>query len=638
MRLGLCDVRPFPERLKGIVFGRPIATDRARPVILRTRLALPVFGAGIVSAVAYAPDAVLDALRRGSQQGAMLAMATGVLVILLLLGFAYRSNVHQRPDERGDYGLVRDKLGAQSGVITGSALLVDYIFTVAVSVAALAHFLRYLIPWANDRHTVIAVAAIAIMTLAALRGVSERARILLLVFFGFLIVIAVVVTFGIASHTDAALQLIAPDAPTTMTVLFAYAGAIASGAVMVTGIEHLASAGPYHAEPRGKRAGNTLLIAVVFAGAAFFGVSWLVWSYRVTGWTEGPVLLQAAQRAFEQTWVLWIVALSAIAILYAAASAVFKRFANLTSLLAQDSYLPRQLATRNDRLVFRGSVLLVGALSAVLVIAVDARLDKLIHMYVIGVFTSIVLSQIAMVRLFGGKLALAPEGKARTRMALTRVLHLVAAIVAATVLAVVAIFNFLNGAWVALAMIIALVVLMRAIERHYRHVAVELKIVPGDHTSALPSATHGIVLVTQLHRPAMRTLAYAKAARHSSLEAVSVRIDAASATELQHDWGTLTTGVPLVILDSPYRDVVGPVMDYVRSIHRDSPREVVVVYVPEFIVGRWWERFLHNRSTVRLRGLLLHMPGVVVAAVPWQLESAQSARDDADTGKKRDLT
>ncbi|WP_062212479.1 APC family permease [Demequina oxidasica] len=625
-------MRQFLERLKALVFGRPIATDRARPIILRTRLALPVFGAGIVSAVAYAPDAVLDALRRGSQQSAMLAMAIGVLAILLLLGFAYRSNVHQRPDELGDYGLVRDKLGAQAGVITGSALLIDYLFTVAVSVAALAHFLRYLVPWANDWHTVIAVGAIGLMTLAALRGIRDRARILLLVFFGFLAIIALVVTFGIVRHTDSILAPIEAAAPTTMTVLFAYAGAIASGAVMVTGIEHLASAGPYHAEPRGKRAGRTLLIAVAAAGAAFFGVSWLVWSYRVTGWTDGPVLLQAAERAFGSTWVLWIVALAAVAILYAAASAVFKRFANLTSLLARDSYLPRQLATRNDRLVFRGSVLLVGVLSAILVIAVDARLDQLIHMYVIGVFTSIVLSQLAMVKLFDGKLALEPAGKARTRMAFTRVLHWVATVVAATVLAVVAIFNFLNGAWVALLLIVVLVVMMRAIKSHYSHVAADLKIVPGDHTSALPSATHGIVLVTQLNRPVLRTLAYAKAARHSSLEAVSVRVEANAATELQNSWGKLTAGVPLVILDSPYRDVVGPVMEYVRSIHRDSPRDVVVVYVPEFIVGRWWERFLHNRSTVRLRSLLLHMPGVVVAAVPWHLESAQSAREDAQRG------
>lgn len=630
-------MRQFLEKLKGLAFGRPVATDRARPVILRTRLALPVFGAGIVSAVAYAPDAVLDALRRGSQQGAMLAMAFGVLAILLLFGFAYRSNVHERPDELGDYGLVRDKLGSQAGVITGAALLIDYLFTVAVSVSALAQFARYLTPWATDWHLLLAVGAIALMTLVALRGIRDRTRVLLFVFFGFLVVIAFVVAFGLARHPESPLSPIASDTPTTMTVLFAYAGAIASGAVMVTGIEHLASSGPYHAEPRGMRAGRTVLIAVAAGGAAFVGVAWLVWSYRVTGWSEGPVLMQAAERAFGSTWVLWIVAFSAIGILYAAASAVFKRFSNLTSLLARDSYLPRQLATRNDRLVLRGGVLLVAVLSGILVIVVDAELDQLIHMYVIGVFTSIVLSQLAMVRLFDGKLALAPTGKVRTRMALTRVLHITAAIVATTVLAVVAIFNFLNGAWVALVLIAVLVVMMRAIERHYTHVAADLKIVPGDHTFALPSATHGIVLVTQLHRPALRTLSYAKAARHSSLEAVSVRVEAQAANKLQDDWGTLTTGVPLVILDSPYRDIVGPVLAYVRSIHRDSPRDVVIVYVPEFVVGRWWERLLHNRSTVRLRSQLLHMPGVVVAAVPWHLESAQNARDAAAAGKDRAL-
>ena len=187
---------------------------------------------------------------------------------------------------------------------------------------------------------------------------------------------------------------------------------------------------------------------------------------------------------------------------------------------------------------------------------------------------------------------------------------------------VVAVFNFLNGAWIAICLMVILVIGMRAIQGHYAKVRQELRILPNDPAGALPSATHGVVLIAQLHRPALRAIAYAKASRHTTLTAVGVKIEAPAARELQRRWSELTIGVPLVILDSPYRDIVGPVMEYVKSVHRNSPRDVVVMYVPEYIVGRWWEQFLHNRSTSRLRSLLLRTPGVVVAAVPWHLESA----------------
>jgi uncharacterized membrane protein len=406
----------------------------------------------------------------------------------------------------------------------------------------------------------------------------------------------------------------------------AYAGAIASGAVMVTGIEHLASSAPYHAQPQGVRAGRTLVIAVMAAGGAFVALLGLTWAYRVSAAGEGPIVMRVADRIFISDVAVWAFAVLAIAMLYAAASAVFRRFSGLSSLLARDSYLPRQLAMLNDRLVYRGGVLTVGTTAAVVVLAVGADVIQLVHMYVIGVFTSVVLSQIAMVRHCGAMLIKETDGRTRLRWQARRGLHGVAAVVAAAVWLVVATVNFLYGAWVAIAAIVWVVALMRAIRGHYDRVRRDLAPEPGDPASALPSATHGVVLVAQLHRPALRALAYAKAARHSSLEAVGVQIERESARRLQALWGTQDLGVPLVILDSPYRDIIGPVMDYVKSIHRDNPREVVVVYVPEYIVGTWWERLLHNRSTVRLRSLLLREPGVVVAAVPWHLESARDER------------
>ncbi len=596
---------------------------------LRSRLALAVFGTGLLSTVAYAPDAVSDALRKGNQSAAMPWMAGGVVLLMLLLGFAYRSNVHYRADERSDVGLVRERLGPRAGLVTGAALLVDYLFTVAVSVAAIAQFASYVVPWADGRELEIALGAIALMTLVSLRGIRDRARLMVAVWYGFLVVIALLFAIGL-SRAGGIPDTTPPDSASAWTVVIAFAGAIASGGVMMTGIEHLASSGPYHSPPRARRAGRTLLVATFAAATAFFAVSWLAWHFRISGALEGPLLLQVTDAVFSSDAVLLIVGIASAAILYAAAAAVFKRFSVLSSLLAEDAYLPRQLAMRNDRMVFRGAVLIVAATSALVVIVTGARLEQLIHMYVIGVFASIVLSQAAMVRLMTAKIAREPDPSIVFRLRMTRVLHVSATAVAGAVWIVVAVFNFLNGAWVALALMAGAYFLMRGIRIHYGRVRDELTIHENDSASALPSATHGVVLVAQLHRPALRAIAYAKAQRHTSLKAIAVQVDLDVSRALQRQWGELRLGVPLVILESPYRDIIGPVMEYVKSVHRASPRDVVVFYVPEYIVGRWWERFLHNRATFRLRSLLLRTPGVIVAAVPWHLSSAEGDLDNLD--------
>lgn len=613
----------FAERLKRLVFGSPIATDSARPETLRTRLALAVFGASILSAVAYGPDALIDALESAGQRQAIPAMAIGVVVIMALLGAAYASQVAAFPNERGDYGVVRDKLGRKWGVITGASLLTDYVFTVAVSLAALTEVVVFAFPETAPWARVVAIGVLGVMTLANLRGVHDRVRVLLTVWIGFLVVIAGVLVLGWLRRADDA---VTPDVTTAAepgTLLLAYAGAVASGAVMATGIEHLASAGPHHAEPRGKRAARTLLIAVSVSAIAFLGVSLLAWTYGVREFGNGPVVVQVADKVIRNNAWLWVVLVFVAAILYAAASAVFRRFSRITSLLASDNFLPRQLSMRNDRLVLRGGILIVAVTSGVVLLASGADIERLVHMYIVGVFTSVVLGQLAMVRWASNKIALATQPRERFALHARRALHAAACIAATAVLVVTAFFNFANGAWIALVAIAVMVVLMHGIARHYAKVRADLAVPADGHATALPASTHGIVLVAQLHRPALRALAYAKAARHSSLKAVSVQVDRGATAALEKRWTQLDVGVPLVILDSPYRDLVGPVLDYVRRMHRNSPRDAVIIYVPEYIVGKWWEQLLHNRSTARLRAQLLQVPNVVVAAVPWKLESAR---------------
>ncbi|NTV39892.1 MAG: amino acid permease, partial [Demequinaceae bacterium] len=457
----------FSERVKRVVLGAPVATDVARPLTMRTRLALPVFGAGILSAVAYGPDALIDALRSGLQQSWIPFMAGGTVVILMLLGLAYSSQVRAFPHERGDYGVVRDRLGQRFGMITGASLLIDYLFTVSISVAAIAESLVYLLPSWHGWESTIAVAALGLMTLVNLRGIRDRGRVLLAVWHGFALILIVMVAVGWARQGGTPAAPLDTGSPETWSIIVAFTGAVASGAVMATGIEHLAASGPYHAEPRGRRASRTLLVAVIAGAGAFYGVAWLAWAYRLSGWADGPVFLQVAARVFGNSIATWVVGISAIAILYAAATSVFRRFSRLTGLLASDGVLPRQMAMRNDRLVQRGSVLIVAVLAVAIVIASAASVEQLVHMYIVGVFTAIVLSQRAMIEWTGARRQLATEKRERRELLGRRILHIVALCGAGAVLLITAVFNFANGAWIAIVLIVLVVVLMHAIRRHY---------------------------------------------------------------------------------------------------------------------------------------------------------------------------
>lgn len=622
-------MRALLERLRRLIVGEPIETDRAQARPMRTRLAIAFFGSGILSAVVYAPDALASSLRTGNQQGAIPWVALGVVAVMLILGFAYRSTVVETGGKRGDYGVVSQRLGPRAGVVSGAALLVDYLLTLAVSVAALTHVARYLWPDLSGYQAAVGVGVVGVMTLGNLRGVRERSRIVTAVWLAFVAAVVAVAVVGLARH---ATDDIAPHItahPSGWSVILAYGGAIASGAVMVTGIEHLGAAGRFHEEPSGVRAGRTLIIAVSVSAVLFFAIAYLSWAYSVDDWDEGPALLQVGDAIFARQWPLYVVGVAAIGILYAAGSGVFRRFTQLASHLARDGFLPRQLRSLSDRYVFTYGILALGAAAGVVIAAARGDLESLVHVYIVGVFTSIVLSQVAMIGHWGRVIALETDRVRLARAWGYRTLHASAALVGAAVWLDVVIFKFASGAWMAVALMALLVTLMWGVRRHYDRVRVEVTAVPGDRSGALPSRTHGIVLVSQIHRPALRALAYARAMRHDTLAAVGVAVDKRMSQQLQADWAKLDSGMRLVILDSPYRDFIGPVLKYVRAVRRGSPREMVVVYVPEYVITRWWQRFLHNRSGARLRAKLLEIPGVVVTAVPWHLQSGGGRGADA---------
>jgi hypothetical protein len=321
-----------------------------------------------------------------------------------------------------------------------------------------------------------------------------------------------------------------------------------------------------------------------------------------------------------------VIALATAVILALAANTAFNGFPVLGSVLAKDGYLPRQLHTRGDRLAFSNGILTLAGLAALLVIAYQASVSGLINLYILGVFVSFTLSQLGMVRHWTRHLRSETDRSVRLRMQRSRVINAFGLVMTGSVLVIVLVTKFTRGAWIVVVAMPLIYLLMRAIHGHYERVKSEIMEVDRE-LMVLPARVHVLVLVSKLHKPTMRALMYARATRPTVLEAITVDVDPEDTARLQEDWERQEIPVTLKVLASPYREITRPILDYVRALRTDNPNDLVTVYVPEYVVGRWWEQLLHNQSALRLKSRLLFTPGVMVTSVPWQLKSSEHALD-----------
>lgn len=348
------------------------------------------------------------------------------------------------------------------------------------------------------------------------------------------------------------------------------------------------------------------------------------------GYVQHTIIGQLALAVFDgfPTGVMLVSTVTGV-ILILAANTAFNGFPVLGSILARDGYLPRQLHNRGDRLAYSNGILILAAAAVVLVVIFDAEVTKLIQLYIVGVFVSFTLSQIGMIRHWNRLLRTEAAPAERRRHRTSRAINYVGATMSGSVLVIVLITKFAAGAKYAILAMAVLFVLMKAIHRHYDRVSAELMVPEDDTTEGrLPSRVHAIVLVSKIHKPTLRALAYARAARPSTLEAITVAVDPQDGERLQEEWLRRGIPVPLKVLDSPYREITRPVVSYVASVRRTSPRDLVMVFVPEYVLGRWWESILHNQSAFRIKSRLLFMPGVMMTSVPYQLRSSDVVRDE----------
>jgi len=636
--------------IKRLLVGRALRSDKIGDTLLPKRIALPVFASSNLSSNAYATQEILIVLAVGGIAliNSTIWIALAVALIMIVVIMSYRQNVRAYTSGGGDYEVVTKNLGRRPGLIVASSLMVDYIMTVAVSVSAAKDNLISVFPIVGNHGMFVAFSLIILITVMNLRGLRDSGFLFAIPAYFFMASIAFVTVWAIVKISQGNV-LKAESADWTITeqgsiagiaLVFLFARAFSSGCSALTGVEAISNGVPAFRKPKSENAAKTLTILGVISVSLFMAITILALKTGVKVTDKNENLIGLPEGAQQKTVIVQIsdatfgnfslgtliVAIATALILIAAANTAFNGFPVLTSILSQDRFLPRQLHNRGDRLAFSNGILFLGVASAISVYIFDASVTRLIQLYILAVFTSVSFGQLGMIIHWTRNIKLTTDASARSKMVVSRTINAIGFFFTFSVLFIVLITKFTTGAWLVVLIIPVLITLMGSIYSHYKKVSEELKLDSEDNQT-LPSRIHGIVLVSKMHKPTLRAIYYARATRPSTLEAVTVLVDNQDTDDLKADWERLEIPIPLKVLDSPFREVTRPILDYVKSIKRESPRDVISIFVPQYVVGHWWEQLLHNQSALRLKSRLLFTPGVMVVSVPWQLISSENVKE-----------
>ncbi|MGI8646154.1 MAG: APC family permease [Nocardioides sp.] len=655
---------------KRILLGRKLRSSQLGETLLPKRIALPVFASDALSSVAYAPDEVFLMLSVAGVSAYAWSWKIGlaVAVVLLTVVASYRQTVHAYPSGGGDYEVATVNLGRNAGITVGAALLVDYVLTVAVSISSGSQYAAAAIPGLSGHEPTVATILVIVLTAMNLRGVRESGTFFAIPTYAFMAAIIGMCAYGFArllagNLPDAAsADLTIRNAPgwegplTTIGLVFLLARAFSSGCAALTGVEAISNGVPAFRRPKSDNAATTLLLLGLIAVTMMVSVITLAHQMSLRyvdpldldrlrtatgealpdGYDQDTVIAQIADGVFSNfsPGFYFVVSVTGI-ILVLATNTAFNGFPVLGSILAQDGLAPRSLGSRGDRLAYSNGIVFLAVMSIVLIQVFQAETTKLIQLYIVGVFVSFNLSQLGMIRHWTRHLKDTHDPAARRRMMRSRAINTFGLGMTAVVLVIVLVTKFLTGAWITILAMAAFFLLMKGIGKHYANVALELAADESD--KVMPTRVHAMVLVSKLHKPTLRALAFARAARPNILEAVFVGTDQQATDRLLEEWDELRIDVPLKVLHSPYRELIRPIVDYATEIRRANPRGVVAVYIPEYVVGRWWEQLLHNQTALRLKGRLLFAPGVMVISVPYPLRSSALAREREERESTRTM-
>lgn len=685
--------------VKRLVVGNPISTAQAMHERLSKKTALAVFSSDALSSTAYATEEILLVLAVAAAAGQSIAfsyvvpISIGIAVLLAIVATSYRQTIHAYPSGGGAYIVAKENLGTNAGLVAGAALLVDYVLTVAVSIAAgvaaitsAAQGTRF--EGVNDHKVLLCVIFIMLIALANLRGVRESGALFAAPTYVFIFSFMFMILFGfyhyfvyggIAPAPGEELKLAEGYEPQPLTI-FLILGAFSNGCAALTGVEAISNGVPAFKQPEARNASTTLVWMAVLLTVMFLGTSVMASFYNVHPHQDETVISQFARIMFTGSfgWFYYVVQAATAAILVLAANTAFADFPRLGSLLARDRFLPRQFANRGDRLVFSNGVVMLAIFSGILVAAFGGDTSRLIPLYAVGVFLSFTLSQSGMVRHWlrqrNTRLPTSPQPEAATGAPVTTttttiiptegdstadsavtsfkveplpdaqlavaeehashfvndevttplhwrraiIINGLGAVATFIVLCVFITTKFIHGAWLVVLIVPLLVLMFRAIHKHYIGVAKQLS---TEGLESLRPIKHTVLVpISGIHRGVISALQYAKSIAPDEVTAVYVDLDEEATRKLREKWEQWGAGVKLEVIESPYRSLTGPLIRYIDQVERLRDDDVVTVVLPEFVPAKWWHQLLHNQSSLLLKGSLLFKRGIIVTSVPYHLE------------------
>ena len=648
------------DGLKRLVIGRKLASSQSGEQLLPKRIALPVFASDALSSTAYAPDEILLTLSLAGMAGFAFSWPIGlaVAVVMGVVVLSYRQNVRAYPSGGGDYEVAKVNIGPTAGVSVAAALLVDYTLTVAVSVSSGVQNAKAMLPFIQGHEVAVAIGVIVVLMLVNLRGVRESGAIFAIPTYAFIVAIAGLVVWGLTRIYLLGEEVLSPTAdwqvvgvdPYTnfegLAMVALLARSFSSGSAALTGVEAISNGVPSFRAPKSRNAATTLALLGAIAITMLMGILLLANKVKVhliderggshyllpdgsVRYQEGTTVIgQLATAVFYDNFRVgfYVVMACTMLILVLAANTAFNGFPMLGSILARDGFLPRQLHSRGDRLAYSNGIVTLAVAAMALVFAFDASVTALIQLYVVGVFVSFTVGQFGMVKHWTRLLASERDPVVRQQMRRSRVINGIGLVMTGVVLVIVLVSKFLHGAYLAVIAMGVLILVMRWIRRHYDSVAQELRIT-DDSERTMPSRVRAVVLVSRVDKPTVRAVMYARATRPNSIEAVHVAVDDDASKDTFDAWESEDFGVPLRVIASPYREVTTPFIAHIKAMRTDNPRDVVIVYIPEYVVGHWWEGLLHNQTALLIRIRLQFISGVMVTSVPYRLQSSTTAAE-----------
>lgn len=662
--------------IKRLLVGRALRTEQAAHERLTKKTALAVFSSDALSSTAYATEEILlvlaaaAAATSGTSFGFVVPVSVGIAVLLGIVATSYRQTIHAYPSGGGAYIVAKENLGITPGLIAGASLLVDYVLTVSVSIAAgvaaitsAVQGTRY--AWLDDHKVILCLVFIAFIAIANLRGVRESGALFATPTYVFVVSFLLMIGFGLfhyftyggAAEIPTPEELkIAEGYKLQPLTLFLLLGAFSNGCAALTGIEAISNGVQAFKKPEAHNAATTLIWMALLLTTMFLGTSVMAYLYHVHPKANETVISQFARIMFTGPlgWFYYVVQAATAAILVLAANTAFADFPRLSSLLARDRFLPRQFANRGDRLVFSNGIVILAIFSGVLVIAFGGDTSRLIPLYAVGVFLSFTLSQSGMVVHWLRERRKLREGQQKQNVAREEskavsdgtlpdielegersyfvtdevtapanwkkslAINAIGALATFIVLCVFIATKFIHGAWIVVVVVPLLVLLFKAIHGHYVEVAKQLstegleQLRPIKHTVIVP--------ISGIHRGVVSALQYARSIGSERVQAVYVDFEEEATANLKDKWERWGAGVQLVVLPSPYRELTRPLLRYVNRLAKENSGSIVTIVLPEFIPARWWQHFLHNQSSLLLKGSLLFKKGVIVTSVPYHLE------------------